>query len=60
MKNYGSKQGKYHLSIYLTEAQNHFINECCEKYGMKKTEVATRLMFANGTERDPRFYNRVR
>jgi len=59
MRKYGKNQDKYLLSVYLNEAQNRFVNECVDKYGMNKSQVAIRLMFANGTAKDPRYYNRV-
>jgi hypothetical protein len=52
-------QEKFHYSVYLNESQNRFVLDCCQKYGMKKTEVIVRLAFANSTEKDPRFYNRI-
>lgn len=58
MKRYGKKQDKYQLSVYLNEAQKNFVMSCCEKYGMTKSQVGLRLMFANGTDKDPRYYNR--
>jgi hypothetical protein len=58
MKKYGKAQNKYHLSVYVSEAQHDYINECVEKYGMTKNQIALRLMFANGTSKDPRYFNR--
>ena len=46
MRKYGKNQDKYLLSVYLNEAQNRFVNECVDKYGMNKSQVAIRLMFA--------------
>lgn len=57
MRKYG-KKGKTQLSVYLNEAQQQFVNKCVEDYGMSKSEVGIRLMFASGTERDPRQYSR--
>jgi hypothetical protein len=57
MKNYNGKREKFHCSVYLNESQNNFVQDCVEKYGMKKSEVIVRLAFANSTAKDPRFYN---
>jgi len=58
MTTYGKKHDKYQISVYVSEAQKNYIDLCVEKYGMTKSQVANRLMFANGTEKDPRYYNR--
>lgn len=58
MTRYGKRQDKYQISVYLNEAQHKFIMNYVDKFGMSKTQIAQRLMFANSTDMDPRYFNR--
>jgi hypothetical protein len=58
MRLYGKKQDKYQLSVYLNEQQYNVIQSMVDRFGMNKSQIAVRMMFANGTEQDIRTYRR--
>jgi hypothetical protein len=58
MKKYGKAQDKYQISVYLNEAQHTYIQSMVDRFGMNKSQIAVRLMFASGSEQDIRTYRR--
>ena len=58
MRKYGKEQNKYQLSVYLNEAQHNYIQSMVDKFGMNKSQIAVRMMFASGSEQDIRTYRR--
>jgi hypothetical protein len=58
MTKYGKNKDKYQISVYLNEDQHGFIQSMADKFGMNKSQLAVRMMFANGTDHDIRTYRR--
>ena len=58
MKN-SRKEQKKSIHVYLDEKQYKFVKQCSVDYGMCLSKVCERLMFAQNTKYDPRYYNRI-